>query len=332
MSKKDFQENYAAQFANARNLVSGIVNAKSLKEGAKHVQFVAYEEIVARTAPPHVKQLDRLVSLGFAVAQHVVVSSSELCVDILQSTLINMKTGSKFDIDGIIVQSNRSYERNTEGNPSYAFAFKMRLENAFCETTVEGVEWNISKRGQLKPRVKLTPVRLSGVTITYATGFNGRFVYDNRLGPGAVVKVTRSGDVIPYIFEVVEKAREAAMPSDIIWKWSSTGAEILAEDENPEVDIQILVNFFSTLGIKFVSDSTVRKLYEAGFDTLLKIVRAKADELETVPGLGLRSAERIVENIRKALAGEAVAADDSEWHVWFRSWREKASETSRGYS
>ena len=36
---------------------------------------------------------------------------------------------SKYEIDGLIVQANIEYTRNTTGNPDYAFAFKMRFED-----------------------------------------------------------------------------------------------------------------------------------------------------------------------------------------------------------
>ena len=52
------------------------------------------------------------------------------------------------------------------------------------EVTVVGVDWNVSKWGQLKPRVEIQPVKLQGVTITFTTGFNAKFIVDNSIGPG----------------------------------------------------------------------------------------------------------------------------------------------------
>jgi len=54
--------------------------------------------------------------------------------------------------------------------------------------------------------------------IEYATAFNAAFVEDNKIGIGALVKLVRSGDVIPHIMEVIEPAQKAKMP-DVEYKW-----------------------------------------------------------------------------------------------------------------
>ena len=42
-----------------------------------------------------------------------------------------------------------------------------------------GVEWNASKHGYLKPRLTVQAVKLDGVTIHHATGFNAKFIKEN---------------------------------------------------------------------------------------------------------------------------------------------------------
>ena len=97
----------------------------------------------------------------------------------------------------------------------------MRLAVNLRETEVEKVVWNISKWGQIKPRIKIKQVKLGGTKIDYVTGFNAKYIDDNKIGPGAIIKITRSGDVIPHIVEVVKKADQAQMP-DISYEWNNT--------------------------------------------------------------------------------------------------------------
>jgi NAD-dependent DNA ligase len=47
---------------------------------------------------------------------------------------------------------------------------------------------------------------LFGTTVTYATGFNARFIYENQIAPGAIVSITKAGSVIPQILSVVKKS------------------------------------------------------------------------------------------------------------------------------
>jgi NAD-dependent DNA ligase len=46
------------------------------------------------------------------------------------------------------------------------------------DAEVEEVLWNVSKWGLIKPRIKLNPIKLSGVTITYTSGFNAKYITD----------------------------------------------------------------------------------------------------------------------------------------------------------
>lgn len=295
--KKEFEEKYAKKYKNARNLVSGVVNSKTLKEAAESVQFVAYE-IISDMGDPISEQFDRLKELGFQVAEYVIVN--DISIPTLQSILVEWKKNSDYDIDGIIIQKDTEYYRNTSGNPNYAFAFKMVMDDAIVQTKVIQVEWNVSKRGQLKPRVKIQPVNVSGVTINYVTAFNAKYIDDNKIGPGAVIKVTRSGEVIPYIVEVVKGVSAPQMP-DEPYEWNETHVDIISTNDSNDLCIKLIVYFFQTFGIKFVSEATVKKLYDAGFDNLIKIISAKKGAFSGIEGLGERSGNRIIENISEAL-------------------------------
>jgi NAD-dependent DNA ligase len=45
IKKKVFESEYSDKFANARNMVSGLVNSKSLRDGVKDINFIGYEII-----------------------------------------------------------------------------------------------------------------------------------------------------------------------------------------------------------------------------------------------------------------------------------------------
>lgn len=160
--------------------------------------------------------------------------------------------------------------------------------------------------GQLKPRVEIIPVKLGGVTITWATGFNAKFIYDNSIGPNAIIEITRSGDVIPYIVRVVKKASEPDMP-DMMYEWNETGVDIITEEYGDQMCIKLITNFFAKLGIKYVGEKNVEKIYNAGYDTLLKIIYAKQSDFARIPGFGERLAERTYDNIHMGLQNISLA-------------------------
>jgi len=298
MPIETFNKKYADEYANPRNMVAGRVGAKKVRVGLKDIKFIAYEIVGDGMMDKPSKQVEYMKSLGFTTVRYELIKNFN--VDTLIEMFLRFKINNKFEIDGIIIQADKSYERNVDGNPEYAFAFKMRQEENIVEAKVVDVIWNISKWGQLKPRVEISPVQLGGVKITYTTGFNGRYIYDNSIGEGAIIKITRSGDVIPYIVEVVKKAKEPSMP-DIPWRWNETNVDIIAEDFGETMCIKLMHSFFEKLGIKHLGEKSIEKMYNDGLDTLLKLISASKQRIAQVEGFGDKGAERIYDNIRKGM-------------------------------
>ena len=223
LKKLTFDHKYSNIVSNARNMVSGLLNAKTIREGVNDIDFVAYEIIdgdIKKQSKPS-NQLKRLNELGFKVVNNKKVSKID--IESLSEYLIMEKEFSEYDIDGIIVIPDVEYTRNVDKNPKYSFAFKMQLDSNVVEAEVENVLWNISKFGLLKPRVQIKPVNLNGVTITYTTGFNAKYIVEKSIGPGAIIKLTRSGDVIPFILEVIRPSKYSnLLPVDVKYKYSCT--------------------------------------------------------------------------------------------------------------
>ena len=299
MKEKTFKSKYSDTVANSRNMISGLVNAKSLRIGLYDVDFVTYEIISNEDYQSNPsKQFNMLEHLGFQVVSNKIINKTELNVEKLSEILIYNKSLYEYEIDGIIIQPDEKYIRNLKDNPKYAFAFKI---NTFVEAIVEGVEWNISKYKLLKPRIKIKPVNLNGVNINYASGSNAKNIFDNSIGKGAVVKLTRSGDVIPYIFDVIKAAEFPDMPT-ISYKWNENKVDIIVEDdENNISDIKMISSFFSGMGIKNISDSTVEKIYNAGYKTLKSILKAKKEDFQKIDGFQKTLSEKIYNNIHNGL-------------------------------
>ena len=166
----------------------------------------------------------------------------------LSDLLVAWRTNHEYEIDGVICIDDKIYPRQT-GNPAYAFAFKMVLSDQIAEAKVLDVIWTPSKDGYLKPRVQIEPLRLGGVKIEYATGFNAKFIEDNRIGVGALIRLTRSGDVIPHIIAVVQPAEQAQMPL-LAYEWNATNVDIMLQNKTDDVTVKEknITYFFSVKG------------------------------------------------------------------------------------
>jgi NAD-dependent DNA ligase len=290
--KKVFAEKYAKQFANPRNLVSGIVSSKKADEKTADLHFVTYEVIMPQLKPS--LQLAKLKASGFEVVQNDIRQA--LSNESLSETLVDWRTNYEYEIDGVIVTDDAIHPR-ISGNPEHAFAFKMVLSDQKAEVKVVDVLWSPSKDGFLKPRVRIEPVSLGGVTIEYATGYNAKFIEDNMIGIGAIVEIIRSGDVIPKILKVVVPAEKAKMPAES-YKWNDTRVDVLLENagENTTVQEKNLTAFFSHLEVDGLKAGNIKKLMAAGYDTVPKILAMTKEDFAK---LGYKTmADKYVENIR----------------------------------
>jgi NAD-dependent DNA ligase len=294
ISKKIFAEKYAAEFANARNMVSGIINRKSADEKACDLDFVVYE-VVAPEMPPS-KQMTTLAQTGFNVVQNKL--EKKLTNTALSDILVDWRKSYDYEIDGVIVTNDAIYPR-TSGNPAHAFAFKMVLSDQVAEARVVDVLWEASKNGYLKPRVRIVPIQLGGVTIEYATGFNGKFIEDNKIGVGAIIMMVRSGDVIPYIKSVTTPAEKAKMPL-VPFVWNKTLVDVLLENPHEDEGVQEknITMFFTSLEVDGLAKGNVHKLYQAGKTTVPQILRMTAADFQTVEGFQKKTAEKLADGIK----------------------------------
>ena len=296
---------YGRLYRNARNMVAGLVGAKTVRAGLSDIQFVVYEHVGHATMTRPSKQLKQLKKLGFTVAMHEKVAKTKEMADWIE--LYNrFKETSEYEIDGIVAQSNVNYDRNPDGNPSYIFAFKVNSEDSIHATTVLDIEWSVSSWGQIVPVAIIDPIELPGNTLRRVTVSNAGLMRQKMIGPGAIINVTRSKEVIPFIVSVEEPCENLKWP-DMEFKWDDNEVHLNVVDASPEIiakmRVKLFSKFFEKMGIKHVSKATVAKLYDAGFDTLLKIIAASKKDLLTVAGFKEKSATRIHNNIKNGLQG-----------------------------
>ena len=295
--KAMFQEKYAEKFANPRNLVSGIINSKSVDEKSKDVRFVAYEVIKPELKPS--EQMSKLAVLGFNTVKNR--QEENITNDTLSETLFDWRKNYEYEIDGVIVTDDKIYKRES-GNPDHSFAFKMVLSEQLAEAKVVDVEWTASKSGYLKPVVIIESVKLGGVTIKRLTGFNGKFIEENKIGIGAMIQIVRSGDVIPYIKSVVVPARNAKMP-DIPYIWTESHVDIIIENlaENETVQMKKIVAFFKSLEVDGFQEGNAKKIIKSGFNTIAKILKMNIEDFETVDGFKTKMSTKIADSIKEKI-------------------------------
>lgn len=288
--------------ANARNVVAGALHRKVPDPNiARNIRFVAYEVVHPRNQKPS-DALASLTRMGFEVVEHRLLKNKDaLTLDSLSKVLMERKEKSPFECDGIVVAHDGVHRIVKGSNPSYAFAFKSIYTHDEAEVVVAHVEWNVSKDGYLKPTVVFPPVSIAGVTIQRATGFNGAFIEGNRIGPGARIVVIRSGDVIPHVVRVLAPAfsGNAQMP-EVPYEWTDTRVDVVVKDKanNKEQRLRTLEHFAKTMDIPNVAVGTLRKLADAGYDTIPALLSVTQEDLLKIDGFKAVSAGKVAKALR----------------------------------
>ena len=323
MKKSTFIDKYKDQFSNSRNLVSGLVNQKKLEpEKFKDLDFVAYEVI-----KPTLKPSDQMEFLEKEDVD-VVINETKKNIDntILSEILVDWRENYEYTIDGVIVENDEIYKR-TEENPKHAFAFKMVLSDQIAEAKVLNVLWAPSKDGYLKPRIQIEPVVLGGAKIEYATAFNAAFVEDNKIGIGALVKLVRSGDVIPHIMEVIEPAEKAKMP-DVDYKWNETHVDIILEDaeQDETVKEKNIVGFFKGLEVEGLGPGNVKKIIKAGYESVPQIIAMTEEDFLKVDGFKKKMAEKVFKSIHDKIDKASLPKIMAVSNIFGRGFGEKRIE------
>ncbi len=301
MSKDTFKT-VKDQYKNARNTVAGLVNSKNFSvELAKITEFIGYSVVHPKFKQE--EQMKKLKEWGFPTVTYKVYKKNELTYDALKQYLQDRRKSSKYEVDGIVViDSSEAYDAKVN-NPTYGFAFKMVLDDQVADVVVKDITWSVTRLGYLKPVVNIEPVNLVGVTIKNATAHNAKFIVDNKLGPGAVIKIVRSGDVIPYIMKVIKPADKAKMPT-VPYKWNASGVDLVVQDVHGAsknvIIIKTITHFFKVLGVKFISEGIVTKLVDAGYTTVKSVITADPDKLADIDGIGDKLIKKIYDGMKTA--------------------------------
>lgn len=284
---------------NPRNTVAGVVNSKNPNENIiKYVKFVAYEVIQPRMDA--INQMEYLKSNSILTVNSV--KKQSLTIEDMTQILETRKSASSFEIDGIIINdSSIVHPINQDQTPKYAFAFK--LPTSEVEVQVQNVVWEISKDLLVKPTVIFTPVSIGGVTIQRATGFNAKFIIENRIGPGTILSVTRSGDVIPYIKSVISST-EPQLPK-YTYTFTENKVDIKVDQNsddknlNEKIRFKQFQNMIEKLDITGLKKSSIKKLFDNDIRTLQDVFELTKTSLKSmnIESFGDKKIQNLIESI-----------------------------------
>lgn len=298
-----YSRKYVSMYPKARSLIAGIVNAKTPDPSIVRDMEIVFYELINPAGVDFQEQFKLITQMGFRVANYKMYAT--LAESQLPEILLEYKQASPYEIDGIVLDdTTRAWPRATKDNPDYAVAFKMQLEDQIATTKVINVEYNVSKHGTLAPRIEYEPVVIKGDTHKYTTGFNLKYIVDNKINKGTHIQIIKSGDVIPYIYKIVTASREPQMPpASMAWHWNETRVDAILDNPEASEDVRLakLVAFFKVMKVDGVGEGVLAKLVAGGYEELQSILSLTPDRIAQVEGFQLKSATNIYTAIHKVL-------------------------------
>lgn len=299
------KKNYAGHensYTTIRSMVNGITNAKTISPFCKLLDFVVFDVLDKQLIPQEKFKLAH--SLGFKVPlwktclfDNILQNYNHDRDNYLFDTLTLYRKENPYEIDGIILTHNQYYPNISQGNPKHSVAYKNNSEGKV--TTIKEIVWNITKYGVLIPTIYFNKINL-GSNVNKCTGFNARYIFNNCLGRGAKLRVVLSGEVIPYIAEIISQAHGPDMPSTK-YKWDVNRVHCLALELTNENLAKRLTNFIKCVNIDNLSDGLVQKLIDNQYNTIDKIMKITVEDLMSLGGFQKTLAQKIYNNIHKVI-------------------------------
>lgn len=285
IKKSYFDEVLSKHFENSRNIQAAIIAEKKVDENVQ-------------------KAIDdgACVFYPFAKLENWTGKIETLLAD-FERIVEQIWNSVDFDIDGLILETTNAQIKTHMGATRkfhrWQIAYKLNTESA--EVEVVKVVPQTSRTGRVSPVAELVPTKLSGATLSRATVHHYNMVKTNGVGPGAIIKLVRSGLVIPKIVEVI-KATTPQLPefcpscnAHLIWE--SDHLMCPNKTDCPAQTENTLIHFFKTLGnVDGFGPKVIEKISANGIKHIHQIYQLSQDDFVRY-GFGDKTSQNLIDQL-----------------------------------
>lgn len=202
------------KFANCRNAAAGSIRQLDSKIAASRNLDAFWYHIPTGQNVIIRSQSDALAWMkdkGFKVNPlYQVLNSVEEIWEYIQN-IQNMRPDLPYDIDGVVIKVNDYNLQQQLGftarTPRWAIAYKFPAETAL--TTCEDIFITVGRTGKCTPNAKLTPVKLAGSVVGYATLHNEDQIKLKDIRINDIVEIRKAGDIIPEVIRSLPEKRNS---------------------------------------------------------------------------------------------------------------------------
>jgi DNA ligase (NAD+) len=238
----------------------------------------------------------------------------DTAAEFLTAVLADRRAQGDYEIDGIVVtDSSFVLEYTSDDKPKGIWAFKVNADDSAHEVVVQDIEYAKTRTGKISIVARIPPTRMDGVVVERVTVHNAAWMLERNIGIGSVIKVLRSGGVIPKIVDVLEPGEFKAPP----WPYRQEGRFFVVDTPKNDIGTTFIVQdkdiaiaqirfFVTTLGIELLAEKTIEKLYDVGLcsaSDYINLVRSEPELRAKLlsSGLGDGQAANIIAELSRVL-------------------------------
>lgn len=305
-------------FANPRNAAAGSLKLLDFKQAQNrglqmYIYNLSYGDENIKT---HEQALEFCKNTGLPVNSIFYKCANLGEVEKALSEIENIRFSLPYDIDGAVIKVN-SIDMQKEAGftakyPRWAIAYKYKAQQV--STILEDVIFQVGRTGAVTPVAILSPVLISGSTVSRASLHNEDEIKRLNIMIGDRVFIEKGGEIIPKVVSVQEKlrpdnAKEIVMPKTC--PICNSELEIIETEAKrrcvnslcPALIQGSIIHFASrdAMDIKGLGEKVVEELFNAHLiNNYADIYDLKAEQLENREGWGKISAINLIEAINES--------------------------------
>jgi DNA ligase (NAD+) len=210
---RERRANNEEEFANPRNAAAGSIRQLDSRicasRGLDGFWYHVPDDVNSDT---HYGSLQFARTLGFIVNETTsLFNDIEEVISFIEDTA-KIRHDLPYEIDGMVIKVN-SYALQRELGftsriPKWAIAYKFPAEEVV--TKLEDIFITVGRTGKCTPNAKLSPVKVAGTTVSYATLHNEDNITDKDIRIGDSVVIRKAGDIIPEVVRSIKENRDGS--------------------------------------------------------------------------------------------------------------------------
>ena len=304
---KESHKKFFPEYSNTRNAASGI-SRRYDGDGCDKLSILVYQLF---SDDPNIKtqedQFVELKSLGFTTPTSYIVKTAKEVIALKDKYQASLRDKFDYDLDGMVVSLNDLDKQQAfgslNGRPYGQMA--MKFESIAKEAYVSDILVQCGNSGRITPVAVFNPkVSLMGADVEKASLHNFSNIVSLGIDIGATVLVCRSGDVIPFVEEVVQSTGSIFEPPTHCPECGEavveTGEYVQCPNTAgcPAQKVGRLINWIKEINVLEWGSTLLDKLVSSGLVvSVADLYKLSVADLASIDRMGQKSAKKCYDNL-----------------------------------